>query len=659
MKKRKLTWMLALITALMATACSNDENMPGSGGNDNGVITFTVTPDYGVKTRAGLDALPAGKALRCIMEVYDTSGAFVSREVKHITNQSDPIEFTVEKKSENKTVVFWADFTTTGSPDADLYYKTDANSTYGLKAITFNPSNTTDFNGEAFYGNITLENGATAETSITLTHAVAMVNLKTTTQLKDLKSVKVTYGDTGGNTNAPASAFNASDGTCTSAETVIQINKTIDATQTPNESAPYDFNTFYVFAPGTDKTLINITMEMCSDDNGTTPMQTINVPNVPIRANYKTNITGDFAVQPNSFNITCEAGWATGELAPFEIIWDGKIPAANGSYTFSGGTGEKADPYVIADSKDLAQLAANTNDESIDYDGKYFELANDLDLNNKEWTPISSNLAADKYGINFDGKGHKITGLNVNGDYSLYNAGLFGHCKSIKNLHVQGSVSSMAESGNVGGIVGQIKIDGTDTPTIASNCSFEGSVKGYNVIGGLIGCTSGNYSRIEGCKNSATVQLRIGPPSTRAVGGLIGKASSIYVESCYNTGIITNDKGGDSSDATVGGLVGAGVSEDTPCGIHNCYNIGSITEYEKAAAVGSLTGDKGVSKANNCFVKEYYKNENKEQTKIFANGTWPTWSAGGSADGTDENGYWKSVGSWDATNPVYPALWWE
>ena len=652
MKKRKLTWMLVLITALMTTACSNDENMPGSGGNDNGVITFTVTPDYGVKTRAGLDALPAGKALRCIMEVYNTSGAFVSREVKNITTISDPIEFTVEKKSENKTVVFWADFTTTGSPDADLYYKTDANSTYGLNAITFNTSNTTDFNGEAFYGNITLENGATATTNVTLTHAVAMVSLKTTTQLKNLQSVKVTYGDTNGNTNAPASVFNALDGTCTSAATIIQINKTIDATQTPNESAPYNFNSFYVFAPGTDKSLINMTMEMCSDDNGTTPMQTINVPNVPIRANYKTNITGDFAVQPNSFNITCEAEWATGELTP-PAKWDGSIPTANGSYTFGGGTGDEATPYVIADSKDLAQLAANVNGGTTDYAGKYFKLANDLDLNNKEWTPIGT--GTNNFKGNFNGGFHKISNLNLT-NTTAANAGLFGYISNtnysdlngvIKNLHVSGNITNTrSEIQCLGGICGN-----ANNSANISNCSFEGSITGAaSNVGGICG-KIGSGTTMCASKNSGNI-ISTNSSGYAETGGIAGDAASSVIKNCYNEGNIKGTK-------YVGGIVGYML--DAGAEIENCYNTGGITCTDDTSNfVGAICGEDSDSATGNCYVTASYKKtlySNFE--KIFANGTWPTWTANADADGTDGKGYWKSMGSWDATNPVYPTLWWE
>ena len=642
MKKKKLTWMLALIIALMTTACSNDESIPGSDGNSNGVITFTVTPDYGVKTRAeGISWLPDGKALRCIMEVYNTNGNFVSREVKSITDINTPIAFTLKKESNYKTVVFWADFTTTGSPDADLYYKTDATGGHGLKAITFNPSNTTDFNGEAFYGNITLTNGVAASTNITLTHAVAMVSLKTTTQLKDLQSVKVTYGDASGNTNAPASAFNASDGTCTGATTVTQINKAIDGSQTPNESAPYDFNTFYVFA-GAGRTVINMTVEMCSDADGTISKQTINVPNVPIRANYRTNLKGDFAIKPNSFKITCEEGWA-------ELDASGWYAAPDHETKFNDNSsdGTEDNPYIIATADQLAVLAANVNDGTA-YENKYFKMTADIDLGNRQWTQIgtsSSNL----FKGHFDGNFHSITGLVIN-NYDYYYTGLFGYCNhygsSIKNLHVSGKVESNVKKDAslsikylpaAGGIVGYL-----DNVTV-ENCSFDGRVyclKGY--AGGIGGYCSTPI--IKYCKNTGEIN---GKQAGGIIGYMDGANPGFYVEYCYNTGNITGTE-------IVGGI-GSIMAQGT---LKYCYNIGEIKGNGKISAITT-----GYSSQSLSYCKQSYAMTIKDE-KVFSETTWPKtddegWKADTGADGTDLNGHWKSLGGWNGGSPTYPKLWWE
>lgn len=633
--KKSYLWMLAACIGLQATSCTN-ENDP-AGGNESNMITFTVTPDYGVKTRA-VSALPEGAdALRYIMEVYDgTSLVAESRKVESTTTPGTAIQFNVPKNpGKAYTVVFWADYT--AADKADVYFDT---TTGGLKDITLKKTLDPAEKCQAFSGTIAIdEKGEPATTSVSLTRAVAQVNLKAINQLTGYGSVKVAYGEA--EANAPASHFNALDGTATTNAVISGVTNTVDGTQTATESSPYTFHTYYVLAPKTTKSVINMVVDLCSDADGTTSTKQIKIASVPLQANYRTNITGGFGLEDNAFDVRCEDNWNTPDMEVY--IFDGE--------------GTEASPYHIKSVTEMKILAKHIDVERINYRGKYFCLDKDLDLNNEPWTPINlERYSNDDYGINFDGKGHKIIGLNVDGNYS--NAGLFGYCKSIKNLHVQGSVNSTAETSNVGGIIGQIYYEGTNDLTIP-NCSFTGTVKGYDVVGGLIGRIKGANNKMIACKNSATVELLIGPPSTRIVGGIVGYTEGIYMESCYNTGSITHDDGGNGSDASVGGLVGTQneYGFDAVCGIYNCYNIGSITGYEEATAVGSLCSSDGY--LGNCFVKEYYKKENKEQTKIFANDTWPTWKAGGSADGTDENGYWKSVGSWDATNPVYPALWWE
>ena len=654
MKKNKLTWLPAAMMALFVTACSNEENIPGTDGNGSGVITFTVNPDYGVKTRAGIATLPNGKALRCIMEVYDdTSGNIVagSRKTVTITDASTPIEFTLEKKpGAAYTVAFWADFTATATPENDVYYDTATN---GLKEIAFNPSNTDDFNGEAFYGNVAIDDkGTAATTDITLTHAVSMVTLKTTTQLENLKSVKVTYGEAGG-ANAPMSAFNAVTGALAgTAATVAKVNK-VDNAQTPSDGAPYDFHTFYVFAPNDAQSVINMTVEMCTDDAGTTAVETINIPNVPIRANYKTNIKGDYSIQPNTFSIICTAGWSAEELIP---LWDGTSgTAVDKSSTFSGGSGtSESDPYIIGTATDLAQLAANVNDGE-SYAGKYFKLAADIDLNNKEWTPIGNcydyqdthpdNLPFQGY---FDGGHHKITNLYITSDRR--SLGLFGYARCyqndespvlIKNIHVSGSISTTTGGNYTGGILGIVY------HCDISNCSFEGSINvssnGY--VAGICGYTY--ICKVSSSKNSGTLA------GNNWVAGITAGGEGANCYGCYNTGTLTNT----NSNGTLAGITGSGHHD-----VKYCYNIGEIsgpTSYKG----GTAQYDGSNSTVENCFATNPYDSDG---TTTFGDGTnstgWPAstggWTVDPSPDGST-NKYWKSIGSWNGGNPEYPILWWE
>lgn len=313
MKKRfNFFCAMTALSALLFTACSNyEEPAPATDGAGDEMVTFTLTPDQGVQTRATNPGIPTGKVLRYIMEIYDAAGTSLAttvgtRQVVTTADESTPVTFSIKKTAgENgRKVVFWADFTDETKPKDDLFYDT---TTGGLKAVTFKTGNK-DMHGEAFYGGTTLDaSGTPAATKVVLKHSVAQINIITTAQLTGLGSTKVEYGETA-DTNAPMSVFNATDGTVATNQTFIVIN-TVDAAET---NMNYTFHTYYAFAPKDTQGVINMRISMCDDAAGAnTPKSITDVPNVPLQANYKTNITGNFGEEMVVFTVSCDADWST------------------------------------------------------------------------------------------------------------------------------------------------------------------------------------------------------------------------------------------------------------------------------------------------------------------------------------------------------------
>lgn len=651
MKKNKLTWMLAALLGLFVTACSNDETVPGTEGNDSKVITFTVNPDYGVQTRATNPTIPTGKVLRYIMEVYDTNtGDLVaeSRQVKTTADASAPIEFGLEKKQGTAyTVVFWADYTATANVKDDLYYDT---TTGGLKAVTFKQTTTvTDFDGEAFYGSTTISaEGNPASTAITLKHSVAQVNIKTTTKLTDKQSVSVNYGETL-DANAPNATFNAIDGEVTVPKTIAKVVNKVDNTQIPTPEAPYTFHTFYTFAPKSAQGIINMRIAMCSDNAGATTTMLADVPNVPLQANYRTNIIGDFGKDMHIFSISCDATWETGDNDmdlnnPVDPnAWDGVIPDADPTSTFGGGTGTQPDPYIIATPAHLALLGANVK-AGTSYQDKYFRLDKDINLGNHEWTPIDGTNGA-MFSASFDGAFHTISNLQINTSSNSY-AGLFGRTQrsdyqefTIENLHVSGSVNSTMNHPDsyAAGIIARPYVG-----TQIKNCSFSGTVLcEYGYAGGIAGMTV--TTSLYGCKNTGNI-------TGKYAGGIAGQLTQgqLYIDNCYNTGTV-------HGTAEAGGICAYAEQGD----MRYCYNIGTVTcdVTEKTAALSVRNSAIDITA---CYYKTVYAVVNANEVAFSGeSGGWPTWKAAADADGTEEKGYWKSLGSWNDSNPTYPTLWWE
>ncbi len=235
------------------------------------------------------------------------------------------------------------------------------------------------------------------------------------------------------------------------------------------------------------------------------------------------------------------------------------------------GSGTEADPYLVYTAEDLQGA----------YKKGYFKLMNDIDLTSwikensptKGWLPIGQNTGD---ASNFNGDGHKITGLWTNTTDD--NVGLFSNFSSgtIKNLTVEVAKGKKVKGGNYTGIIIGRNMNGT-----LLNCTVKGDVEGTLNVGGVIGGSEQNTLNnltFEGNVTSATDNAHIG--------GAIGfdKASTITSVHAYSTLNATGEQ------AKVGGVVGS-IEESTltkshaQCHIHvtgaNAM-VGGVAGYSAA-----------------------------------------------------------------------------
>lgn len=196
-------------------------------------------------------------------------------------------------------------------------------------------------------------------------------------------------------------------------------------------------------------------------------------------------------------------------------VWDGTTTNTN----FAGG-GTEDNPYLITSAAELAGLAkliADTTDttglNSVTNGSKtmylvksntYYKLTCDIDLNNKEWTPIG-NVQYRFDGV-FDGDGHTVKNVSMTQEKNA--AGLFGATgknSRILNLGVDGvslktrigslgTYAFVARCVGFGGLAGSIMTGGSDTKPMIENCFAKNVVieptdkqMGNNHSGGLVG----------------------------------------------------------------------------------------------------------------------------------------------------------------------------
>ena len=229
-------------------------------------------------------------------------------------------------------------------------------------------------------------------------------------------------------------------------------------------------------------------------------------------------------------------------------IWEGAV--SNG---LKIGEGTLGSPYLISSGEELAFLANQVNSGTT-YEGIYFQIAADIDLNGKNWTPIG-NKSNSFRGI-LDGAGHTIANAvisitNANNDVETY--GIFGTIgggtdkaviKNIEfnniqvNLNVTRSISSNSYGYKIGIVTGaiynnaevknvsvknsQIIHDGTITAIYNQNWSnttyyapilFVGGIAGDAVYSSTNENTSGTYN-IDYCYSDVDISLNVNTDNT-------------------------------------------------------------------------------------------------------------------------------------------------
>lgn len=246
---------------------------------------------------------------------------------------------------------------------------------------------------------------------------------------------------------------------------------------------------------------------------------------------------------------------------------------------------------TISDEESLFWFAEQVNVGRNTFAGKTVSLAADITLT-ADWTPVGVSVANSFKGT-FDGKDHKITGLNVSGSEYV---GLIGVLDGGTVKNVQFASVDVSGGTDAGSAVGRIVNDGTvDNVKVLS-----GTVKGTKRVGGVVGSIKA-CGTVKNCENAAKVEA-----STYNVGGIVGAAyytetgKEMYITNCRNTADIT------SAGVGAGGIVGlscANVSGNTNTGAVKGKEVGGIVGEQKT--YGSVTGNTNSGAVTNTGTGNY------------------------------------------------------
>ena len=219
----------------------------------------------------------------------------------------------------------------------------------------------------------------------------------------------------------------------------------------------------------------------------------------------------------------------------------------------SGGDGTSDSPWTISDAATLRAFSLASHVAGSNMRGKYIRLEQDIDLEGKEFMPISG-----RGGIYFDGNSKTISGLKVSGTSN--NAGLIGSLEggSIKDLTVSGEVSG----GIAGGIVGKVQ-DTTLEGTLVSRVTVNGKSYAGGIAGYAVSMTLADGLSLS---HEGPVAAR-GKQSYAYAGGLFGQlsVSSWGVNTTLsNSGSVEGTSTGNGYEACAGGFIGDYANETIP-----------------------------------------------------------------------------------------------
>lgn len=241
----------------------------------------------------------------------------------------------------------------------------------------------------------------------------------------------------------------------------------------------------------------------------------------------------------------------------------------------------------ILDADDFLEFADHCYIDAWSAD-KNVILGADIDLSNTDFQAIPVFAGV------FDGQGHTISGFQYGGDG--YVAGLFRYIEKdgvVKNLTLKGEVIATDEKECTGGLCG------VNYGTI-QKCSFQGTVSGRNIVGGLVGINEGTGG-IWNCSAGGRVT---GYYST---GGIVG-INHGEITTCTNRVCVNNDTEWVEEDDEMGmglflsislndseteffsGVDTGGIAGHSDGMITGCINYGKIGYEHTGYNIGGIAG---------------------------------------------------------------------
>ncbi|MBQ8673877.1 MAG: FimB/Mfa2 family fimbrial subunit [Bacteroides sp.] len=271
------------------TACSQDENLP----TQPEEVKMTIIAQLPLQAVTRADAPLANSLTVGIYEKKDNTYTLLKREAQEITANSFDYVATLVKGTEYR-IVFWAD----NQPDTE-----SGAAPYALSDLQSVEMQADAANYEAFTAYVDVTGGKSAE-PITLTRPVAQVNIAATAEdYKAAVGLKHTPTAAKLTLNNSFKTFNALTGEVSGSGTVGFTDSITAPAEGVADATAVPFVTGYTFAK-TEETKLTCKLEVA---DASEIFFTGEYKDIPVQANYRTNISGRLMTGSVTCSVTLEA----------------------------------------------------------------------------------------------------------------------------------------------------------------------------------------------------------------------------------------------------------------------------------------------------------------------------------------------------------------
>lgn len=311
---KNLLLLATSIILLVFTACQNDELVNGGDGSEV-PVSFSVQVSGGnesVNTRAGGEPQPGdgSKVNRCILEVY-LNDVLYTRSIAKVVGKAATFDIRLVT-SQTYNFVFWADNVVDNSSDENIKLDNHYNTANGLNNITMTGNyygSSKDDTRDAFFVSKSMEVNKAFSLNVSLTRPFGQLNIKTT-DINDIKSDALKPKGAQLVFAKIYKGFNAVTGEVQGEQTEQAYYATADVVD-----ADGNLTLDYLFAPKDNSKDYPVNMTLSVHKADGSKITDKSLVNIPIRRNYKTNVTGNLMTVGGKFTVTVEPVFSTPDIS--------------------------------------------------------------------------------------------------------------------------------------------------------------------------------------------------------------------------------------------------------------------------------------------------------------------------------------------------------